>query len=393
MGKEKAKLRDKMRVTTALSGGIPDMVPVGAFYNCDYLANLAGITKEKYVFGDNSTRYAGMKAGIERHDTDMFYCNRGISRRWSETHHLEWEDGGVFAVDECSGDRDEIIKDLTLASTRNRGLEPGCDYGYNRTSLERPLDEIRTVADLKYIRVRDADELIEDGLFEPIRGLVEEYGDRVFFTWGGWDGLLTPIMFFGWEKGLTSVYDQPEMLKGLIEIEFQQASEGLKAGATTGIPGVERYMAEASVLSPRVYDDYVADYDRRFVDLAHQLGLKCIVRLSAGQVAPMLSKVMEAGYDAVKLSYRDRLRSPIDIGEVRKQVGPTFPLFGNLSPIDHLLQGSAEEVEAEVRRQIKAAGREGAFILFSFVVPVEVSTDQVDIMIAATRKHGKYPIS
>lgn len=383
----------KDRVIAAMSGRKPDVVPVGSFYNCDYQAHLAGIPVQEFVFGDNAARISAYKAQIERHADDLFRCDRrGIPKAWSRVHHIEWEGSRAFVVDERTGRSDGIRDDLTLASSGGRAHAPGASYGFSAVTVDCPVEAIRTKDDLRHIKVNEADSLIESGLLDPLKQLIEELGDTLFITFAGWDGMFDTVMLLGWEEGLTAVYTRPDMFAALLEIEFEQAVEMLRAGASVGAHGVRAWRWETALISPEMYDQYLLPLETEYVAVAHKLGLTAICYLSGSTVWPMLPKILEAGYDALVVESRDKHGNAVDIGEVRKRVGDDLCLFGNIDPIYTLQQGSVQEIEQEVKRQIDIAGCNGAFIVHSDIIPLGVDPAKVDVMIGAARKYGEYPM-
>lgn len=83
----------------------------------------------------------------------------------------------------------------------------------------------------------------------------------------------------------------------------------------------------------------------------------------------------------------------VDLGIARKVFGPRQVLWGNLNPAEVLLFGTPEQVEAEVKRIIEAAGKVGAFVLsLGCSLPPVVPPRNIDAMMRARDKYGKYPM-
>jgi uroporphyrinogen-III decarboxylase len=117
--------------------------------------------------------------------------------------------------------------------------------------------------------------------------------------------------------------------------------------------------ASADILSPQTYRDWIAPLHRRIAAALHAAGLKAVI-YNTGNVLPMLDTLAALGYDA--LSLEERIKGvEMDIGEVRKVVGPDLCLFGNFDSY-LLLAGDRQRIREEVDRQIRGAGSR-AFIM------------------------------
>ena len=157
-------MNSKERMACALERGKPDRVPVGAFFNCDYLADRAGISVYHFLFGTTEDRIQCIQALCERHEQDWIMCDPGVSKTWSDQHHVVVEDGGAFVVHNESGKRERILSDLTLHSEEwESEFTPGGSFGYSFASLQCPSKAIKTASDVKrYITIHDADALIQE---------------------------------------------------------------------------------------------------------------------------------------------------------------------------------------------------------------------------------------
>ena len=79
----------------------------------------------------------------------------------------------------------------------------------------------------------------------------------------------------------------------------------------------------------------------------------------------------------------------IDIGEVRKGVGPDMCLLGNIDAYEVVEKATEAELEAEIARQVRVAGAEGGFIVgvgspLTLVTPPE----RADLLVRCARKQA-----
>ena len=387
-------MNSRERMVCALERGKPDRVPVGMFFNCDYLTNLAGMSVYHFLFGTSEDRIRCIQTLCDRHDQDWIMCDPGISKTWSDRHRVVVEDDGAFVVHKESGKRERIRSDLTLHSEEwESEFTPGGSFGYSFATLQCPSEEIKTPSDVKKtIAVHDADALIEEGYFDPQRVFYERYGDeRYICLWGG-NILFNTLYFFGsLEAGLMALYDAPDVFRALLEVNLAQEIESAQAGARIGGHGVwvAEMLGSADMISPEMYDEWIFPMEKELIEAIHAAGLQAILYLT-GDVIPRIPAIKRTGADGLAVENRDKHGAQIDIGAVRNAAGMDLCLCGNIDPVYHLQRGSAQQIENEVQRQIERAGTSGAFIVHSNVVPGAVSPDKVDVMIHAAREYGLY---
>jgi len=386
-------MNGKERMIVALTGGTPDQVPVGFFYNCDYKAECAGITPQEYVFGTNEDRFHAMAATYERHREDWIHADPGIGHEWLSKHRLIWDGCTAFVEEVATGQRDAICLDLTLASAEGKSHGPGLDYGYSYVRLNRPLESIRSNEDLGWAEVRTAEELIREGFFDPIRGLVQAYGDEVFITLPMGNLFFNSVYLFGLEEGLIATLTNPKLINALVELNTAQEIEVVKAAALVGLDGIwiAEMLVSADIVPPRVYKEMVAPMHRQIVSEAHRSGLKALAYLT-GDCLPLLSTARSVGYDGVVVESQDKHADRIDVADLREGLGADVCVFGNLDPVDHLIGGDETTLRQEIRREINVAGQHGAFVMHSNIVSLPIRAERIEAVISFTREYGKYPL-
>jgi len=383
----------KERMRQALSGGMPDRVPVGFFYNCDYKAERAGIPPEAYIYGTNEDRFKAMAATYQRHREDWIHADPGISHEWLSKHRLVWDGGTAFVEEVATGKRDPIHSDLTLASAKGKSFAPGLDYGYSYVKLNCPLESVKNSEDLKYAEIRSAEELIREGFFDPPQRLVQAFGNKAFITLPMGNIFFNSLYFFGLERGLTATLTNPKFFKTLMELNAAQELEVVKAAALTGLDGIwiAEMLVSADIVSPQLYKEMVAPIHRQLVSEAHRRGLKALVYFT-GDCFPLLSVAKSVKYDGVVIESQDKHGNKNDVADVRRRLGSEVCVFGNLDPVDHMIIGDEKTLRQEVRRQIFVAGRHGAFVMHSNIISLPISPERIDAVIKFTREYGQYPL-
>jgi uroporphyrinogen-III decarboxylase len=108
-----------------------------------------------------------------------------------------------------------------------------------------------------------------------------------------------------------------------------------------------------------------------------------------GQIIHLVDLILKAGFDAYQAG------PETDLGEVREVVGERLALFGNIDPVYTLPSGTPKEVEDACKQAIKKGGLEGGFVLSTGGGPPRSGAPlrNVEAMIRAAEKYGKYPLS
>jgi MtaA/CmuA family methyltransferase len=148
---------------------------------------------------------------------------------------------------------------------------------------------------------------------------------------------------------MTDFMDDPVFVRDLfafiIEMELQFARAQVEAGAN--LIGVGD--AAASLVGPRIYEEFVWPYEKQLVDGLHALGTRVRLHI-CGNTRRILSGMGRLGCEMVDLDYP----SPIQDG--RQQMGPRQVLLGNLHPVRILRDSTPEQVRAAVAECHRQAG-------------------------------------
>lgn len=125
---------------------------------------------------------------------------------------------------------------------------------------------------------------------------------------------------------MTDFIDDPGFVRDLftfiIEMEIEFARDQVAAGADTiGIGD-----AAASLVGPRIYDDFVFPFEKLLVDGIHALGVPVRLHI-CGNTSRSLKKIGQLGCDVVDVDYL------VPIDRARMEMGPNQMLTGNIDPV------------------------------------------------------------
>jgi uroporphyrinogen decarboxylase len=143
----------------------------------------------------------------------------------------------------------------------------------------------------------------------------------------------------------------------------------------------------STLVSPKMFREYINPYNRKLVDRAHEKGLK-VVRHSDGNLWPILDILMETGYDGLNPL---EPQAGMDMKKVKDYCRDRLCLLGNIDCTELLPRGTEEEVEQAVIQVIRDAGAGGGLIVDSSnTYHPGVRPENVIAVFRAVHKHGVY---
>ena len=133
-------------------------------------------------------------------------------------------------------------------------------------------------------------------------------------------------------------------------------------------------MQDRLLLSPAMFDRFIAPHLDRIIRMAHRHGVKVVFH-TCGAVVPLIDRLIDLGVDMLDpIQVRAKGMDPVAIKE---RFGSRIALHGAIDTQYLLPRGTPEEVAAEVRRMIARLGPEGYVISPCHVLQTDVPTANV----------------
>jgi uroporphyrinogen decarboxylase len=182
------------------------------------------------------------------------------------------------------------------------------------------------------------------------------------------------------------LYKNKEWVHQLLEVCTQAGiafiDEILKRQA---LPIIVEPIGSASLISPRMFKEFVTPYLKRMADHIHANGggLPAVLHI-CGKTKPNWGPMREADWDIWSV---DR----VDMAEAKEFAGDRVCLVGNVTPAN-LLKNTPQEIDAEAKDICaKGMGSPRGFILGSGCeVPINTPGENLDALINAARKYGRF---
>ena len=382
----------KDRVLNALMGREPPVTPVAVDYMLLYLAERIEkayvaayrprLERERRVRLDPDED-VGIRAQalLQAHtcfqEQDDWFQVSGIPvPEVLAQRELMLEDAQVFEVDSLAGTRRQLLlggQESKTEEMRQR-FERTRQLGRDQTRVAQKLAQQQRASRRAYGNLR---------LVEILSG---EKGDERFVYTGGSAPFWMLYDLLGFEGMMTALHDAPKMVFEIMEVALDATLEYAQAFKDAGGHGIriEECLVSADMISPRMYERFVLPYEERLFEQIRRIGLKSILYF-CGDVMPRLPALCQLPIDALMVE-ESKKTFVIDIGEVRAAAGPNLCLLGNVDAYGIIEKATETEVATEVTRQVRVAGREGAFIV-GLGSPLTLTTppERVDLLIRSAR--------
>ena len=118
----------------------------------------------------------------------------------------------------------------------------------------------------------------------------------------------------------------------------------------------------STVISPRLFDEFVAPYDRAVIAAAHEAGQR-ISYHTCGGMMPLLERIADMDPDAMETFTPPGMGGDVDLAEAKRRIGERVCMIGGFDQFHHFSGCTPRETRAAVRRCFAQAGAGGGYIL------------------------------
>jgi MtaA/CmuA family methyltransferase len=144
-------------------------------------------------------------------------------------------------------------------------------------------------------------------------------------------------------------YDDPAFVGDLLAFVFEMEVRFAKAQVEAGADLIGIGDAAASLVGPRIYDEFIWPHEKKLVDAIHAMGAKVRLHI-CGNTNRMLEGMGRLGCDIVDLD------SLVPLAKAREAMGPDQVLLGNINPVTTLRNGTPELVREQLAQCREEAG-------------------------------------
>jgi uroporphyrinogen decarboxylase len=191
-----------------------------------------------------------------------------------------------------------------------------------------------------------------------VRGVVP--GFPIYGQPGYWQDA---AVLFGIEALIMETFDDPGWVLELLAILQRRKLAWLQSAKGARFDLVELGGGDASVtvISPRIFERFVAPFDEPLISAAHESGLR-VVYHTCGGMMPILEQIADMGPDAMETFTPRSMGGDADLSEAKRRIGDRVCMIGGFDQFHHFVGCSPAATRQAVRRCFRDAGP-GGYIL------------------------------
>jgi uroporphyrinogen decarboxylase len=169
---------------------------------------------------------------------------------------------------------------------------------------------------------------------------------------------------YGTQNLILATFDDPAWVHAFLEILQQRKRVFIESLCKAPYDILELGGGDASttVISPTIFNTFVAPYDAPLIELAHEQGQR-IVYHTCGGMMPILEDIVAMKPDAIETLTPKEMGGDVRLDEVKKRVGDHVCLIGGFDQLHYFTQCTPQETRNAVRRYFEQGGKGGGFIL------------------------------
>jgi MtaA/CmuA family methyltransferase len=153
----------------------------------------------------------------------------------------------------------------------------------------------------------------------------------------------------GINRLMMDFFDDPGFVRDLFDFVLETALAFAKAQVEAGVDYIGVGDAAASLVGPRIYEEFVWPYEKNLVDGLHALGTPVRLHI-CGDTRQILGGMARLGCELTDLDY------PVPMEEARREMGAQCALGANLHPVRDVRDGTPESVAAALAECHRLAG-------------------------------------
>jgi MtaA/CmuA family methyltransferase len=149
---------------------------------------------------------------------------------------------------------------------------------------------------------------------------------------------------------MLDLVDDPGFVEALFEFVIAMELAFARAQVDAGAELIGIGDAAASLIGPRLYQQFVWPYERKLIEGVHEMGARVRLHI-CGRTRTLLPWMAPIGADIVDLDWM------VPLSEARRHAGPKQVLLGNIDPVTVLRNGTVEGVTSGIAQCHQQAGK------------------------------------
>ena len=371
-------MNSRQRLLSVLDGKTPDRVPVVAFIDGIFLSHLLG-----RPVGDLCADAIPFCRSLRTDVMIRIYCkdvDEWETDEWRLSTNIVQENG-IHRRSKLIETPGGELRQVTVV----RETQPGLYQTHTEEHLVKSQQDLALME--RYHVIRPPVDTA------PLEKAMRSIGDDgIVVTYGGGAAHTGAALYLrGLDRLTMDALDDPVFYEGLLNwaIEYEAGLLDTLEQVKPDLCQIGGLMAQGNFVGPNFYRKHVLPYDQRYIREVHRRGLRTVYH-NCGYSRVLLESYALLGADAFE-TFPPPSVGDGDIALVKKTLGDTVVLIGNIDQV-HLLREATPERVYEVTKDTVLAGKKGGrYILMTAdeVFP-DTPIENLQAMARAGLEHGWY---
>jgi uroporphyrinogen decarboxylase len=192
-----------------------------------------------------------------------------------------------------------------------------------------------------------------------LRGFVNSFD--VYGQPGCWQDA---SVLYGIEDLIMASFEDPEWVHAFMQVMLERKKVYIQSlkGAQYDVIELGGGDASSTVISPEIFDQFVAPYDAPLIEMAHVAGQRVVYHTCGGMMA-FLERLADMKPDAMETFTPESMGGDTLLAEAKQRIGSKVCMIGGFDQFHYLKDCTAAETRAAVRKCFDEAGGGGGYIL------------------------------
>ncbi len=360
------KMTSKQRLLAAIERKVPDRLPVTTHHVMPYFLSkyMNGATNDEFFnyFGFDPILWAvPHKADESKGD----YCDPNQGEPGFLESRRVFNDNWRIEYEEIPNQKFMTVRYriYTPKGTLTSVLQSNEYTTWVSEHLIKEKKDIELLAEYETVPTCDVDAVNSAADAFGEKGLIRGHicPTDIFGQPGCWQDA---CCIFGTERMIIESYDDPVWVHEVLKVLQRRKIAFIKTlkGARYDILELGGGDASTTVISPGMFNEFVAPYDSELIKAAHEAGQRIVYHLCGGKM-PILEDIAAMQPDAVETFTPVAMGADVNLEEAKRRIGDKICMIGGFDQGHFFMGCTPDDTRAAVRRCFEQAGESGGYIL------------------------------
>jgi uroporphyrinogen decarboxylase len=214
--------------------------------------------------------------------------------------------------------------------------------------------------DLKKLDIAaiDRNEVITT-VIKALKDIKSKIGNEYVVTMTAWGPYTLGARMVGEETMMKATFKKPDFVHRVTDFVADlliHLYEPLVSDGTLEVISLADPTASGDLISKKQFETFALPYLKKFTDWAKSKNVHTLVHI-CGNTTDRLDLFPQTGASCISLDHKT------DIAKAKDILHGKMCFAGNIDPVNIMLQGSVQDVEASCKKVIQTVGTDGGFVL------------------------------